>query len=99
MSKQWPFMAQFAPGENVQVRFLETEPLDLPPPPGFLPEALENPPHCPFGDTQPGRIPVRVLAVNGVAKRDTYMMWRPITLQKLQAAINEARNAPLEPSD
>lgn len=99
MASKWPFMANLSP--NAQIRFLDHEPLDLPPPPGFLPERVEHPAHCPFDHGTPGRVPVEIKSINGVEQRprSTFMFLRPVTLEKITAAIRASKEAPLEPSE
>jgi hypothetical protein len=89
MASKWPFMANLP--DNSQIRFLESKPLDFPPPPGFLPEALETPSHCSFGESTPGRVPVKILAIDGVAQRDTVMFLRPVTLNKILEAVRKSK--------
>lgn len=91
MASKWPFMAKIP--ADAKIRFLESEPLDFPPPPGFLPQALEQ---CPLDHApQPGRIPVEIKSINGVETkpRSTYMFLRPVTLDKITKAIREAQGA------
>lgn len=98
MASKWPFMASLP--SDAQIRFLETKPLDFPPPPGFLPERVENPAHCPFGEATV-RVPVEIKSINGVEQRprSTHMFLRPVTLEKITDAIRAQREAPLEPSE
>jgi hypothetical protein len=95
MSKkyEWPFKVH----PEAKIRFLERAPIDLPPPQiNLSPRQRET---CSFGEQTPGRIPVRVLSINGVPQRDTHLRLRPETLAKIMEEVRRCRDEPLDASD
>lgn len=81
--------------ENLRLRLLDTNPLEMLPPPGFLPDHMpEHPPGetCVMCESRVARKPapmsVRVMSIDGVPQPlGTYMLMRPKTLNKIMQAI------------